>query len=67
MTQTYQIRWLKPDNYTKTAKHFAHYCVEHAQAYANSTPVSQKTLDDAIKLVLSTLQDAQSNNEHTKG
>jgi hypothetical protein len=59
MTLAYQIRWLKADDYSGTAKQFAHYCIDHIQDYTSSTDVDQKTLEEAIKLALATLQTVQ--------
>lgn len=61
MTLAYQIRWLKTDDYSGTAKQFANYCIDHANDYANNTDIDPNTLDEAIKLALSTLQGVQTN------
>lgn len=55
MSIAYQLRWLKPDEYTGSARLFAYYCQKNQAKYADQPEFDEKHFQAAIKLALSTL------------
>jgi len=61
MSIAYQLRWLKPDEYTGPAKLLAYYCQKNEAQYANQPDFNEKHFQAAIKLALATLTEQSQN------
>jgi len=56
MPIAYPLRWLKPDQLSGSARHFAHVCQNNFDQYAQHKNFNQKHFNAAIKLVLERLE-----------
>jgi hypothetical protein len=57
MPIAYPLRWLKPDELSGSARHFARFCQNNFDQYAQHKNFNQKHFNAAIKLVLERLED----------
>ncbi|MGV6808624.1 MAG: hypothetical protein ACWA5U_01995 [bacterium] len=56
LPMAYSLRWLKPDELSGSARHFAYFCQNNFDHYSQHKNFNQKHFNAAIKLVLEQLE-----------